>query len=324
MRAFSILSSFSLYNVAVMSNYVLETENLKKVYKGVAAVDSVCMHVQEGDIYGFVGENGAGKTTIIRLVTGLASPTSGSYSLFGVSNKDPKIHAAKAKLGAIVETVAISPNLTAIENLHQQCLLTGVTKTKEEKEELLRKVGLDVEAIAKKKAGNFSLGMRQRLGIAMTLLSNPSFILLDEPMNGLDPQGFIDMRETIFRLHKEGVTFLISSHILSELEKICNRVGFISHGKLLEELSMEELHEKSRRKIVISVPNASEIEAKLKEDFSLEQTAIEEGKILIYDELDINALMSYLVKEKILIEAIRVDEESIEDYYLNLIMKEAK
>ncbi len=306
------------------SNFILQTHDLCKTYAGVDAVCNVNMHIEKGDIYGFVGENGAGKTTIIRLITGLARPTKGSFELFGVPNTDPKIGQAKSKTGGIVEAVSLSKTMTAMENLKLQCRICGIKKTDEELTALLEKVGLDTKAIAKKKAGQFSLGMRQRLGIATALLSKPEFILLDEPMNGLDPQGFIDMRETILRLHSEGVTFLISSHILSELEKICNKVGFISHGKLLEELSMEELHHKSRRKLVISSANKQELKSFLEKQFSNSSIEEENNDLVLYNEFDVNEVMKALVKNGIVIDSINVIEESIEDYYASLMIKEMK
>lgn len=306
------------------SELILETHELCKTYAGANAVENVCMHIEKGDIYGFVGENGAGKTTIIRLITGLAKPTKGNFTLFGVSSTDPKIGEAKKKMGGIVEAVSLSKTMTAVENLKLQCKICGVSKSEKELNDLLEKVGLDTKAIAKKKAGQFSLGMRQRLGIATALLSDPEFILLDEPMNGLDPQGFIDMRETILRLHEDGVTFLISSHILSELEKICNKVGFISHGKLLEEITMDELHQKSRRKLVLSSKNNAELKGFLEKAFPQKTFNEEEGRIVSYDEFDVNDIMKTLVGKGIKVDSINVVEESIEDYYATLMIKEMK
>ena len=303
---------------------VLQTFGLVKNYKGYKAVDSVSMSIYEGDIYGFVGENGAGKTTLIRLVSGLIHPNDGEYALFGVSNKDRNIDKAKKGVSAIVESVAVNRGMTAIENLHIQCLIAGVKKSDEELKELLSTVGLDANAIAKKKAGSFSLGMRQRLGLAMIMVSNPKFVLLDEPMNGLDPQGFVDMREAILRLNQQGVTFLISSHILSELDKICTRVGFLSHGHLLEELSIDELHDKARHKTAIRVKNPAELKDLLDKSFKLQETKIEGETLIIYDAVDINDIMKFLTKENIRIEGIYAGEETIEDYYRQLMGGEVR
>ena len=299
---------------------VLETNGLTKTYNGVNAVNQVNMHIQKGDIYGFVGENGAGKTTIIRIVAGLARPTSGTFSLYGIPNTDPKINQVKAKIGGIVEAVSLNRSLTAIENLLLQCKIAGVKKTNEELKQLLERVGLG-DVAANKKAGQFSLGMRQRLGIASVLLSNPDFILLDEPMNGLDPQGFIDMRELIQKLNNEGVTFLISSHILSELDKVCTRVGFIRHGELLEELSIEELRDKSKRKLVISSKNIGELHDILKKEVKTTSMVVNEKEVILYDDFDINATMKAIVKNNIQVDSFNVIEETIEDYYAHLMIR---
>ena len=299
---------------------VLRTDALCKSYKGVRVVDHVNMNVHKGDIYGFVGENGAGKTTILRLVSGLAIPDSGTYSLFGVERKDFAAANLFGKVGGIIEVPSIYRSFSALENLKMQCVLTGISKTDAELTAILERVGLDVKAIGKKRAGSFSLGMRQRLGIAMSLAADPELLLLDEPMNGLDPQGFHDMRELILKLHEQGVTFIISSHILSELEKIATRVGFISHGNLLEEITMAELREKSRKRIAISADDIASIAETLKEEFKLQEFKLEGESLFIYDEIDVNDVMKVLVSKKIRIDTIAVNEESMEDYYRHLIV----
>ena len=279
------------------------------------------MHIEEGDIYGFVGENGAGKTTIIRLVSGLIKPTDGSYSIYGVDFKNKNIYSSRKKVSGIVEAVSINRGMNALDNLKLQCYVTHTKKTDQELIELLNDVGLDYNSLKKKRAGQYSLGMRQRLGLAISMVSNPSFILLDEPMNGLDPKGFIDLREAILKLNKKGVTFLISSHILAELDKICNRIGFISHGVLLDELTIDELHHKARRKIFVECSDVEKIKKTLVEEFKLKETAIEVNKLFIYDEIDFNKLLSYLVKKKITVSNVGVIQDTIEDYYMSLMKK---
>ena len=298
---------------------VLTTENLSKKYKGTYAVRDVSMHIEKGDIYGFVGENGAGKTTVIRMITGLASPDSGSYSLYDVPYNAKDIYGVRAKTGAIVETATMSRNMTAVENLKFQCGITGVKKTDEELEGLLKKVGLDVEAIRKKNAGNFSLGMRQRLGIAMVMVSDPDFVVLDEPMNGLDPQGFIEVRETIMNLHEEGVTFLISSHILAELEKICTKIGMISHGELLEEITMEELHKNARRQIIIESEDQDAVYALLQANPAFPEVVKEGTRVILYGDVDLNKVMQLLVGNGITVESLNTVQETIEDHYIKLL-----
>ena len=299
--------------------FVLETSGLTKKYNLNVAVDHVNMHIEKGDIYGFVGENGAGKTTIIRMISGLAKPTEGTFKLFGIDNSDKNIFKAKKKLGGIVEAVSLNTSMTAIENINLEALIVGKKLSIEEKEKLLIKVGLNPKAIEKKKVGSFSLGMRQRLGIALTLISEPEFIILDEPMNGLDPKGFIEIRDIILELNKEGITFLISSHILSELDKICNKIGFISHGKLIKELTMDDIHNQSKSRIVIEASNLEEIKNKLEEKLELKDIKINENELYIYDLIDINEILKFLVKEKITIKNINKLEDTIESYYMKLL-----
>lgn len=303
------------------SRYIVETFDLCKNYKGKKAVDHVNMHIEKGDIYGFVGENGAGKTTVIRLLTGLANATSGNYALLGVDARSNKIYAARRKTGAIVEAVSNNRSFTALENLKVQATLCGVKKTDEELIKILNSVGLNYEEIKNKKTKNFSLGMRQRLGLASIMVSDPELIILDEPMNGLDPKGIIEMREVIINLNKEkGVTFLISSHILSELEKMVNKVGFLSHGKLLEEISMDELRSKARRKLTISFTDEKDMKDVIK-GLKIESYEIEKSDLNIFDLIDINDAMSFLTKNKIKIRNIGLKDENIEDYYIKLVVK---
>ncbi len=215
---------------------IVETNNLTKKYKEVIAVNNVNMTIYEKDIYGFIGENGAGKSTVIRLLTKIAKPTSGSFKINLANNL--------GQVAAIVETPAIHNSLTAIDNLSYQATMLGVDKTKEELEDLLREVGLEDVINFKKKAKDFSLGMKQRLTIALALMGEPKLILLDEPMNGLDPVGIKKMRDLILKLNKESnITFLISSHLLTELDRVATKYGFISKGKLIKEISAKEIHE---------------------------------------------------------------------------------
>ena len=299
--------------------FILETSGLTKKYNLNVAVDHVNMHIEKGDIYGFVGENGAGKTTIIRLISGLAEPTEGSFKLFGIENNDKNIFEAKKKLGGIVEAVSLNTSMTAMDNLNLESLIVGKKLSIEEKEKLLIKVGLNPKTIEKKKVGSFSLGMRQRLGISLILVSNPEFIILDEPMNGHDPKGFIEVRDIILELNKEGITFLISSHILSELDKICNKIGFISHGKLIKELSIDDIHNQSKSRIVIEASNLEELKNKLEEKLDLKDIKINENELYIFDLIDINEIMKFLVKEKITIKNINKLEDTIESYYMKLL-----
>ena len=298
---------------------VFQTFALSKQYKEFKAVDAVNMTIYEGDIYGFVGENGAGKTTLIRLACGLIHPTDGDYSIFGVSSQDPTICFARKKTAAIVEAVALCRSMTALDNLKLHANLVGIQKSDEELNQILEDVGLDASSLIKKKVGNYSLGMRQRLGLALALLSDPKFVILDEPMNGLDPQGFIDVRETILKLNKQGVTFLISSHILSELDKICTRVGFLTHGRLVKEISFDELHQVARKKISLRIKNAERVSSLLIKQFDLKDVKLDGDFITIYDTLDVNDLLKYIYSQGLVIESISSSEETIEDFYQQLI-----
>ena len=305
--------------MAMEQKVVFQTFALSKHYKEFKAVDAVDMTIYEGDIYGFVGENGAGKTTLIRLACGLIHPTSGDYTIFGVSSQQAGIAQARHKTAAIVEAVALCRSMTALENLKLHANLVGIQKTDDELNQILEDVGLEAKALTKKKVGNYSLGMRQRLGLALALLSNPKFVILDEPMNGLDPQGFIDVRETILNLNKKGVTFLISSHILSELDKICTRVGFLTHGRLVKEISFDELHQVARKKISLRIKDAEKVSKLLIEQFNLKEVKLDGDFINIYDTLDVNDLMKYLFSQNLTVESISSSEETIEDFYQRLI-----
>ena len=298
--------------------YVFETYDLTKVYNKKAAVDHVNMHIPEGTIYGFVGENGSGKTTIMRLLTGLAEPTDGSFSLYGVKNTDGQIYDVRKQMSAIVEATSLVPTMTAKDNMMYQELYLGIKLTNEEREELLRKVHLD--NVGNKKVKNYSLGMKQRLGIALALMNKPKFMLLDEPMNGLDPQGIAELRDLLIELNKtEKITVLISSHILSELEKIASIYGFISHGKLLEELTVEELQEKCQKSLTIKVEKPDEMNTLLPKLNIKEFKIFPNGDVRIYDELDIGSFVADLHKNKLKILSIRSSDENVEDYYLHLI-----
>ena len=236
-------------------NEVLNTTDLTKIYGNFKALDKLNMSVPKQAIYGLVGKNGAGKTTLLRIICGLQNATSGEYSLYGISSKDKKIIKARQKMGAVIETPAIYPDLSATGNLKEQFRITG-ERTFKKIPDLLQLVGL--ERAGHKKAGNFSLGMKQRLGIAIALANNPDFLVLDEPVNGLDPQGIVEMRETLLKLNREyGITILISSHILDELSRIATYYGFIDNGRMVKEISAVDLKKDFEKRIVLEVSNIS-------------------------------------------------------------------
>ena len=301
---------------------LITTNELCKKYNKKLVIDHVNMNIPEHSIYGFVGENGSGKTTIMRLLTGLAEPTSGSFTLFGVGNKDRRIYEKREKISAIVEATSLVPTLTAKQNIRYLELYSGINLTEEERDELLKKVHL--EEVGNKRVKDFSLGMRQRLGIAMALINKPKLMFLDEPMNGLDPEGIAELRDLLIELNqKDGITVLISSHILSELEKIASCYGFISHGKLIEEITAQELKERCRKSLMVKVDNIEKAEKALKGLGLLDYRSSTSGEIKIYDSVKINKVVVALDAAGVDISAINSSEGSVEDYYLNLV-KEAK
>ncbi len=299
--------------------YVLQTQGLTKSYKSSRVLNGVTMNVKRGDIYGFVGENGSGKTTVIRLITGLIYANGGEFSLFGVKNDSSDIIKAREKLGAIVEAPSIYLNMSAKDNLLMQSGLLGLTDEQKIKE-TLEVVGLIELWDNKKHAGDFSLGMRQRLGIAMALLGSPEFILLDEPMNGLDPAGIVEIRELILKLNKErNITFLISSHILTELALVATRYGIISKGKIIKEISAKELENVCKHTTTIKTDDLVALTTLLSKEFDSEQLEALEDGVQIKGDIDLNAVLNKIIKAKITITAINTHRSSIEDYYLSLI-----
>lgn len=218
---------------------VFSARGLVKKYNGLMALSGTNITIEKGDIYGLVGANGSGKTTLLRVIAGLISIDEGQFELFGESNTSGNIAKERRRIGGVIESPHLYLGLTAKGNLIAQCLNKGLDTNRVD--DLLRLVGLDSEIDSVKKVRFFSLGMAQRLGIALALLGNPEFIILDEPMNGLDPLGIIDIRNIILDLNSKGVTFLISSHILSELSKVATKYGFVRSGKIFKEVSADEI-----------------------------------------------------------------------------------
>lgn len=296
--------------------YVLTTDHLCKRYRGCKALDHFSMHVPKGAIYGFVGKNGAGKTTLIRLICGLQMPLSGGYSIYGIQNGSREIVKSRQRMGAVVEAPSVYMGMTAADNLRMQYRILGLPSF-EGISELLELVGLN--PADRKKVKNFSLGMRQRLGIAVALAGDPDFLVLDEPVNGLDPQGIIDMRELIMKLNRERqMTVLISSHILGELSRLATHYGFIDKGKMVQEISGEELEQVCRKCMRIEASDMGCLTCVL-DTFGVAYKVINETQADIYDKISITQVVSALEKENCEIFSITEREEDLESYYINLI-----
>ncbi len=295
---------------------ILQTNNLEKKYNDFRALNHTNIHIEKGAVYGLIGKNGAGKTTLIRIICGLQKPTNGSYTIYGVDNSSSNITSVRKRIGAIIETPSIYGEMTAKDNLIEQYKLVGMPSL-DGIDELLKLVGL--ENTGKKKAKNFSLGMKQRLGIAISLANNPDLLILDEPINGLDPQGIIEIRELILKLNKERrITILISSHYLDELSKIATHYGFLDSGSIIEEITSEELMKKMEHKIILKVNDTKEF-VKYFEENKMPYEVMDSQTINVYGKYNLSKFVSELSKKNLIADDIHEQEESLENYYMNLI-----
>ena len=296
--------------------YVLNTNDIHKSYRKFQALNGLTMNVPKGAIYGFVGKNGAGKTTLIRIISGLQEPTSGEFSLYGISSKEKNINKSRRRMGAVIETPALYLDMTAEDNLKMQYRILGLPSF-DGIEETLDLVGLG--NTGKKKVRNFSLGMRQRLGIAIALCGNPDFLVLDEPINGLDPQGIVEIRELILKLNREKkITVLISSHILDELSKLATHYGFIDKGRIVKEMSSEELENACRKCVRLSVTD-TKILTRVLDKMNLEYKVIDSSLCDIFSKPSITELTLALAKEKCEVLSVNEHDESLESFYISLI-----
>ena len=296
--------------------YVLKTKELCKDYKNFKALQGLTMNVPKGSIYGFVGKNGAGKTTLIRLVCGLQRPTSGEFELYGVKNTDRAVSKSRRRMGAVIETPSIYLDMTAEDNLKQQYRILGLPSF-DGISELLRLVGL--EDTGKKKAKNFSLGMRQRLGIAVALCGSPDFLVLDEPVNGLDPQGIIEIRELILKLNREEqITVLISSHILDELSRLATHYGFIDSGRIVKEMSAEELEQACRKCVRVTVTDTAAL-ATVLDSMSMDYKVLDSKTADIFAKPNITHLTLALAEQKCELLSVEEHDESLESYFISLV-----
>jgi ABC-2 type transport system ATP-binding protein len=296
--------------------YILKTNALSKTYKDFKALNGLSMNIPKEAIYGFIGKNGAGKTTLIRLICGLQEPTSGEYTLYGRKNTEKEIVKSRRRIGAVVETPSIYLDMTAEDNLKQQYLILGLPSF-DGLDEILKLVGL--ENTGKKKAKNFSLGMRQRLGIAIALVGDPDFLVLDEPVNGLDPQGIIEIRELILKLNQEKqITFLISSHILDELSRIATHYGFIDNGRMVKEISSEELEVACRKCVRLEVTNVQML-ALVLDGMKIEYNIISDKVVDVFAKVNVSKLTMALSKKNCEVISMQERNESLESYYVSLV-----
>lgn len=296
--------------------YVLKTNALCKNYRHFKALNGLSMSVPKGSIYGLVGKNGAGKTTLIRLICGLQEPSAGEYTLYGRKNTEKDIAKSRRRMGAVVETPSIYLEMSATENLKMQYRVIGLPSF-DGLDDILKLVGL--ENAGKKKAKNFSLGMKQRLGIAVALVGDPDFLVLDEPVNGLDPQGIIEIRELILKLNREKqITVLISSHILDELSKFATHYGFVDEGRIVKEISAEEL-EKACRKCTRLGVSSTAVLSRVLDEMGVQYKIISVTEADVYAKVNLTQLISRLSAEDCELISASEREESLESYYVNLV-----
>ncbi len=296
--------------------YVVRTYSLCKRYRKFTALDGLTMNVPKGAIYGFVGRNGAGKTTLIRILAGIQPQTSGSYELYGEKSETKGIYKARRRMGAIVETPSIHLDMSARENMLSMYRIMGLPEDNRSGQ-LLELVG--IADTGRKKAKDFSLGMRQRLGIAMALCSSPDFLILDEPVNGLDPQGIIEIRELILKLNRENnITILISSHILDELAKLATHYGFIDKGRMISEMTAQELEAQCRKSMCIKVSNPQVLTGYL-ESINADYKLTDAQTAQISSEIRITPLVEELDKRGCEVLHINENEESLESFFINLV-----
>ncbi len=296
--------------------YAVTTSALGKQYGDFQALKGLSMHIPKGAIYGIVGKNGAGKTTLIRLLAGLQRPSSGEYMLYGVPHTSKEIGKVRRRMGAVVEAPSVYQDMTAADNLKQQYRILGLPSF-EGIAELLALVGLS--DTGKKKVKNFSLGMRQRLGIAIALAGDPDFLVLDEPANGLDPQGIVEIRELILKLNRERqITVLLSSHILDELSRLATHYGFIDKGRMVKEISAEELEAACRKCTRVEVTDTKAL-SRVLETMGMEYEIRSEREADIFAKVNVTKLVFALRAEGCDLLDITKREESLESYYINLV-----
>ena len=300
---------------------VIVTQNLTKMYGDKAAVSSMDMHVKQGDIYGFIGRNGSGKSTTLKMLCGLAFPTQGSIRVFGQSLSRESV---RKRIGVLIESPGLEPGRSAYENMYLKASLMGIVDPDKEIRELLTLTGLNPDN--KKLVKRYSMGMKQRLGIAMALLGGPDLLILDEPINGLDPEGMNQLRSLLVDLNqKKGVTILVSSHILGELSKMATRYGIIKDGCLVKEISKEELSAECKDYLYLKTSDSKMAAVLLEEKLRIRNYEVRpEGEIRIYQKADSGQITTVMTSAGISVFAIYGHQQDLEGYFLDLMGKESK
>ena len=304
-----------------MMKDVIVTQNLTKMYGDKAAVSSMDMHVKQGDIYGFIGRNGSGKSTTLKMLCGLAFPTQGSIRVFGQSLSRESV---RKRIGVLIESPGLEGGRSAYENMYLKASLMGIVDPDKEIRELLTLTGLNPDN--KKLVKRYSMGMKQRLGIAMALLGGPDLLILDEPINGLDPEGMNQLRSLLVDLNqKKGVTILVSSHILGELSKMATRYGIIKDGCLVKEISKEELSAECKDYLYLKTSDSKMAAVLLEEKLRIRNYEVRpKGEIRIYQKADSGQITTVMTSAGISVFAIYGHQQDLEGYFLDLMGKESK
>lgn len=292
---------------------IIKVTGLTKVYKDQKAVNKINLDIKKGEIYGLVGKNGAGKSTILKMLTGLTNKTEGTIELFG---NETTWYKERHRMGSIIENPELIPALSGRENLEYFRIQRGIVD-KSVVSDALESVGL--QSVGKKKFKNYSVGMKQRLALALTLMSNPEVLILDEPTSGIDPEGIVEIRKLLKSLSEDkGVTIIISSHILSEIANLVTRVGIIDRGEIIEELNLSDIYQRSSEFIMLDTSDNARALAIIEGNFEMKRIEVNgKNQIIIYDNFEaMEDVIKMLVMENIGIREIRREHKSLEDYFL--------
>lgn len=301
-----------------MADYAVKLHQITKIYGKQKAIDKVSINVETGDIYGLIGKNGAGKTTILKLISGLINKDSGNMEILDEVTEHG-LNRARKRTGSLIDNPYLYPYFDARRNLEYYRIQKGI-KDKAVVDETLKLIGL--YNVNRKKFSKYSLGMKQRLGIGQAIIGRPALLILDEPINGLDPTGIVELRELLLKVNKElGTTIILSSHILNEMSMIANKYAFIHEGKLVEEISRDELEEKCRRYLKLKVNDTKKTIIILEKELEIQHyKVLNNNEIEIYEELNnLNLITKSLIENNIEIKSVNEGTQTLEDYFIKLI-----